>query len=49
MAAVPEAGLLRRLDPGGAVAVGVLAVLLAGLAALALGRGRGRRGRALAR
>ena len=44
-AAVPEAGLLRRLDPGASFAVAAFALLAVGLAARALARRRARRGR----
>jgi D-alanyl-D-alanine carboxypeptidase (penicillin-binding protein 5/6) len=43
--AVPEAGLLRRLDPGLSAALVALALLALGLAALARSGARGRRGR----
>jgi len=44
-AAVPEAGLLHRLDPGLPFAVGALVLLVVGIGVLAIGRRRGRRGR----
>lgn len=44
-AAVPEAGLLHRLDSGLPFAVGALVLLVVGIGVLAIGRRRGRRGR----